>query len=195
MQISGKHELDLDRDTVWRELNNYTLLEQCIPGCEVLEPTEENEYRIKLLAKVGPIKTRFNGTICMTEIQPPDSYKLVFTGSGGSAGNVKGETQFMLKEEAGNKTILDYDSNVTITGKLAQIGTKLIDGAAKSYANEFFTNFVSAARQETGGEATTGHKTERAKAFSVLDLLSRKQKIAISATIIIILLIAGLLLI
>ena len=142
MQLSGQHELELDKNTVWNEINNHEMLKQCIPGCEKLEQVEENQFEITILTKVGPIKTRFNGKMSIVDIQAPDSYKLVGTGSGGSAGSAKGETLITLKDADNNTTILYYDASVSVNGKLAQIGAKMIDGTAKVFATQFFESFV-----------------------------------------------------
>lgn len=192
MQINGQHELALDKQTVWDGLNSTAILEQCIPGCEKLEETDKNNFNITVLAKIGPIKARFNGTAELADIQPPDSYKLVFSGNGGSAGSAKGETLVTLTE-SGGKTILDYDSSVAVTGKLAQIGAKLIDGAAKSYANQFFEAFVEKiGTKPDGGEAGLAPEGRTTKAFSVGSLLNLKARITIILIVLIVLLATGL---
>ncbi|MEX2525266.1 MAG: carbon monoxide dehydrogenase subunit G [Gammaproteobacteria bacterium] len=191
MKINGQHELDLDKKTVWDGLNNIAILEDCIPGCEKLEEIDKNNFNITVLAKVGPIKTRFNGTAELADIQPPDSYKLVFSGNGGSAGSAKGETLVTLTE-SGGRTILNYESSVAVTGKLAQIGAKLIDGAAKSYANQFFEAFVEKACSKPDGEAIPAREDRATKAFSVGSLINMKTRITITVIVLIILIAAGL---
>lgn len=191
MQIDGQHELGLDKQTVWDGLNNTAILEQCIPGCEKFEETDKNNFNITVLAKIGPIKTRFNGTAELADIQPPDSYKLVFSGNGGSAGSAKGETLVTLTE-SGDKTILNYESSVAVTGKLAQIGAKLIDGAAKSYANQFFEAFVEKIGTSPDAEAALVPEGRVTKAFSVGGLLNFKTRITITVIVLIVLFAAGL---
>ncbi len=191
MQINGQHELELDKKTVWDGLNDIAVLQYCIPGCEKLEEVDKNRFNITVLAKVGPIKTRFNGTVELTDIQPPESYKLVFSGNGGSAGSAKGETLITLTE-TGSKTFLNYESSVAVTGKLAQIGARLIDGAAKSYANQFFETFLEKAGGTPDGETSSGPENRAAEAFSVGSLISPKTRIIIIAIVFIVLIATGL---
>lgn len=176
MKIDGKHELDIDRQSVWNGLNDHELLARCIPGCEKLERTGENEYSIIVTARIGPIKTRFNGSISMTDIQEPKSYKLVFSGSGGSAGSAKGETSINLVESDNKKTVLEYHSSVAVTGKLAQIGTKLVDSAARSYADQFFSSFTNVLSPSDERSDSAGTETGNSNAISVLNLVDRKYK-------------------
>lgn len=185
MKLNGQHELDLDKASVWAGLNDREILEYCIPGCEKLDQTDENSFDITVLAKVGPIKTRFTGTAQLTDIQPPDSYRLVFSGNGGSAGSAKGETLITLTEED-NKTTLNYDSNVSVTGKLAQIGNKLIDGAARSYASQFFESFVETIKSTSSGEKNLSDKEKDKKEFAITDLLDSRIKTVLYAAIVII---------
>jgi carbon monoxide dehydrogenase subunit G len=193
MQLSGQHELELDKNTVWNEINNHEMLRQCIPGCEKLELVGDNQFEMTILAKVGPIKTRFNGKMSMQDIQAPNSYKLVGSGSGGSAGSAKGETLITLKDVEGNKTILNYEASVSVNGKLAQIGSKLIDGTSKSFASQFFENFVEAVKNKSANtENDIDVKTEsEQQAFSV-DLIPAGQSKIIIVSIVILALIAGL---
>lgn len=185
MKLSGKHELDLDKASVWNGLNDRDILEYCIPGCEKLDQKGDNDFEITVLAKVGPIKTRFTGTARLIDIQPPDSYRLVFSGNGGSAGSAKGETLISLTEE-NNRTVLNYESNVSVTGKLAQIGNKLIDGASRSYATQFFESFVETVKTTSSDKKELFGKGKDKKEFHVTDLVDSRLKFIIYTVVIII---------
>jgi len=183
MKLSGHQELDLNKTTVWEGLNNQEILEYCIPGCEKLDQTDDNNFNIVVLAKVGPIKTRFTGTVQLTDINPPESYRLVFSGNGGSAGTAKGDTLITLAEKE-NKTVLNYESNVSVTGKLAQIGNKLIDGASKAYATQFFESFVETIKSSSNNDEISTGKEK--KEFILTDLIDSRLKIIIYTVILII---------
>jgi uncharacterized protein len=185
MQISGQHELELDKNTVWNEITNHEMLRKCIPGCEKLELAGDNQFEMTILAKVGPIKTRFNGKMSMVDVHAPNSYKLVGSGSGGSAGSAKGETLITLTETGNNSTVLSYEASVSVNGKLAQIGAKLINSTAKSFAAQFFDSFVEAVKNKSINRENTivENTLPKEQAFSV-DLvpawLSGKMVVAVA---------------
>jgi uncharacterized protein len=187
MQLSGQHELELDKNTVWNEINNHEMLRQCIPGCEKLDLVDDNQFEMTILAKVGPIKTRFNGKMSMADIQAPNSYKLVGSGSGGSAGSAKGETLITLTELEGNKTLLNYEASVSVNGKLAQIGSKLIDGTAKSFASQFFETFVETVKNKSANtDNDIDVKTESEQQAFAVDLIpaGQSKKIMIASIVV-----------
>lgn len=138
MEITGKQRVEAGRDRVWAALNDPQVLKACIPGCESIEKESESDYKIVMLAAVGPIKARFNGKLAIKDSNPPIGYSLVFEGSGGAAGFGKGQACVTLSEEASDVTILDYTSSAQVSGKLAQVGSRLIDGVAKKLAGDFF---------------------------------------------------------
>ena len=187
MQLSGQHELALDRNTVWQEINDYEMLKQCIPGCEKLEQIEENQFELIILAKVGPIKTRFNGKMSIQDIQAPNSYRLVGSGSGGSAGSAKGETLITLTDTGDNNTILNYEASISVNGKLAQIGSKLINGTAKTFASQFFESFVEAVKNKSVSGDNNIKSTPDQAAFAVelIPAGQAKKVLLVSALIII----------
>jgi carbon monoxide dehydrogenase subunit G len=115
-------------------------LKACISGCEEITLVAENEYKVVLLAVVGPVKARFNGKLFLSEVNPPTSYSLLFEGTGGAAGFAKGGAQVSLSPQ-GKATTLDYTAKANIGGKIAQVGSRLIDGVARKIAAEFFTRF------------------------------------------------------
>jgi len=155
MELKGEQIIALPREQVWAALNDPAVLKQCVPGCDTFEPEGDNAYKVVMTASVGPVKARFNGALTLSDIEPPVSYKLAFTGSGGAAGFGKGSAQVALAEvDAG--TSLTYSVQAQVGGKLAQVGARLIDGVAKKMADEFFTRFskVVAAPAESDAHAS-----------------------------------------
>jgi len=149
MEMTGEQLIPAERDAVWTALNNPDVLKGCIPGCESLNPQSDNSYRISMLAAVGPVKARFNGKLDIHGITPPHGYTLSFEGSGGAAGFGKGGATVALEPaEAGTR--LTYTANAEVSGKLAQVGSRLIDGVAKKMAAEFFTRFKASFDTQAG---------------------------------------------
>jgi len=140
MNMSGEQLIPKDIDVVWEHLNNPETLQACIMGCESIEETGANQYAITLFAAVGPFKARFKGQLEVSDIQPPNSYRLSFTGTGGAIGMGKGTALVALKAQ-GDATLLEYESATQVEGKLAQIGSRLIDAAARKIASDFFEKF------------------------------------------------------
>jgi carbon monoxide dehydrogenase subunit G len=126
---------------VWAALNDPEALKAAIPGCESMERIGDDEWRATMAAKVGPVSARFAGTMKMTESTPPTGYTLKFEGQGGAAGFANGEAKVTLAPTEGGQTALTYVVKAQVGGKLAQIGSRLIDGAAAKIANEFFERF------------------------------------------------------
>ncbi len=143
MELSQRVEIPLGLVQVWQSLNDPVILQQCLPGCEVFESTSDSEFNITLLARVGPVKARFKGEVKLTDVNPPSSYTLSGAGKGGVAGFVKGSATVHLEEKTGETvTVMTYSVKANVGGKLAQLGSRLVFGAARKMANEFFTNFV-----------------------------------------------------
>jgi carbon monoxide dehydrogenase subunit G len=140
MTMSGEYELPAPRETVWQKLNDPEVLKACIPGCEELEVTAENEFRAVATTKIGPVKARFKGKVRITDLDPPNGYRISGEGEGGVAGFAKGgATVALTPTDAGTK--LAYNVEAQIGGKLAQLGQRLINGAAKKMADDFFERF------------------------------------------------------
>lgn len=139
MKLEGEEHIPLDPALVWTALNDPEVLKASIPGCEALEPMEEG-FRITMLASVGPVKARFNGKLALTEVCAPSSYTLVFEGSGGIAGFGKGTAGVSLADADGG-TRLTYQASAQVGGRIAQVGSRLIDGVAARMASEFFARF------------------------------------------------------
>jgi carbon monoxide dehydrogenase subunit G len=141
MEMNGSRMVPADIETTWRALNDPEVLKACIPGCESVERVSDNEYRLTMTARVGPVSARFTGRIVLADIVAPTSYTLSFEGQGGAAGFAKGEARVTLTvNDPGTR--IDYQVKSQIGGKLAQIGSRLVDGAAAKVADDFFARFV-----------------------------------------------------
>jgi len=143
LNMSGEVTLPADRATVWAKLNDPAVLKACIPGCEELEATEDQGFRATAKVKVGPVSARFKGKVTLSDLDPPNGYKITGEGEGGVAGFAKGGATVKLADKDGG-TLLSYDVEAQIGGKLAQLGQRLINGSAKKIADEFFSNFAKA---------------------------------------------------
>ena len=140
MKLSGNYEIPAEKTKVWEALNDPEVLKACIPGCESLEVTGENAFSAQVTAKVGPVKAKFKGNVTLGDMDPPNSYRISGEGQGGPAGFAKGGADVRLADSDGG-TSLTYEVDATVGGKLAQIGQRLIDGAAKKMADDFFGAF------------------------------------------------------
>jgi uncharacterized protein len=147
---------------VWTALNDPDTLKACLPGCEVLERTADNEYRVVMAARVGPVSARFNGRMTLRDIDPPNGYTLQFEGQGGAAGFARGDARVALAPEGEQATALTYTAKAQVGGKLAQIGSRLVDGAAAKMTDDFFARFVErlAPKQPEELAATPASATE-----------------------------------
>ena len=141
MEMTNTLVVPASVDAVWRALNDPAALKSCIPGCESLERTGDDTWQAKLAARVGPVSAKFNGTMRMTDSTPPTGYTLKFEGQGGAAGFANGEARVTLAPAADGQTSLTYVAKAQVGGKLAQIGSRLIDGAAAKLAEDFFEKF------------------------------------------------------
>ena len=146
MDMSGEYRIAAPREAVWAALNDPDLLRQCIPGCEEIEKTSPTEFTAKVTAKVGPVKARFKGRMQQQDLQPPHRYTLSFEGDGGMAGFAKGSAEVELVEEgeAREQTRLNYRAQAQIGGRLAQIGSRLIDATAAKMSAQFFERLTQA---------------------------------------------------
>jgi carbon monoxide dehydrogenase subunit G len=141
MQLTDSQRIAAPRETVWAALNDPEVLRACIPGCESLQMTSPTAMTAKVTLKVGPVKATFGGTVTLSEIDPPNGYRITGEGSGGVAGFAKGGAVVRLEADGPDATILSYDVDAQIGGKLAQLGARLIDGTARKLAGEFFAKF------------------------------------------------------
>jgi uncharacterized protein len=143
MKMNGEVQLAAPRAVVWEKLNDAVVLKQCIPGCEELDKTSETEFQAVATIKIGPVKARFKGRVQLSEIDPPNGYKISGEGEGGVAGFAKGGAVVKLTDKDGG-TLLSYDVESQIGGKLAQLGQRLVQGTAKKLADDFFNKFAAA---------------------------------------------------
>jgi len=144
MEMKGSRVVPADVDTTWRALNDPEVLRECIPGCESIDRVSDTEYRVLMTARVGPVSAKFSGRLTLADIAAPRSYTLKFEGQGGAAGFANGSAKVELSPVEGG-TRIDYAVNAQVGGKLAQIGSRLIDGAAAKVADDFFARFVARA--------------------------------------------------
>ncbi|MGE0852231.1 MAG: carbon monoxide dehydrogenase subunit G [Hyphomicrobiaceae bacterium] len=142
--MSGERVLPADKATVWARLNDAETLKAAIPGCESLEKLSDTELQAVAKVKIGPVSARFKGKVNLTDMDPPNSYRISGQGEGGIAGFAKGGANVRLTDAEGGGTRLSYDVDAQVGGKIAQLGSRLIDSTAKKLADEFFTNFAKA---------------------------------------------------
>jgi carbon monoxide dehydrogenase subunit G len=140
MEMEGSRVLAITQDQAWAALNDPEVLKASIPGCEKVEATGENRYGVVVAVKVGPLAAKFAGKIVLTDVNPPESYTLTFDGQGGAAGFGKGQAKVKLTPQ-GTGCELAYSASAQVGGKLAQVGQRLIDGVARSMAEDFFKRF------------------------------------------------------
>ena len=159
MDMTGEQLIALPQQRVWEALNNPEVLKACIPGCETMEKVSDAEYRVVMSASVGPVKAKFSGKLLLSDLNPPNSYSLAFEGSGGAAGFGKGSSTVTLSPAEGG-TRLAYTAHATVGGKLAQVGSRLIDGVARKMADDFFAKFNQTLVPTHPGTAPAAASTE-----------------------------------
>ncbi|MCL4801857.1 MAG: carbon monoxide dehydrogenase subunit G [Burkholderiales bacterium] len=152
MEMNGEQLIPTAQQRVWEALNDPEVLRACIPGCDSIEKVSDTEFKVSMTAAVGPVKAKFNGKLLLSDLNPPTSYAIAFEGSGGAAGFGKGGAKVTLKPEGGS-TRLEYAAKATVGGKLAQVGSRLIDGVAQKMTNDFFTRFNRAVAPPAPGAA------------------------------------------
>ena len=140
MEMTGEQLIPLPQEATWAALNDPQILKECIPGCDSITRTGDQEYEVLMTAKVGPVSAKFKGKMTVADADPPRAYTLRFEGQGGVAGFARGEAAIALSPE-GQATRLAYTAKATVGGKLAQVGARLVDGVAKQLAGKFFENF------------------------------------------------------
>lgn len=162
MEMLGNRHLGITQQQAWEALNDPETLKKCIPGCDKFELTGDNTYSVALAVKIGPVSAKFNGKVVLSDIVAPNGYKLSFEGQGGVAGFAKGSSSVTLKPVAGDAAPaeeaaapaagceLDYTVQAQVGGKIAQLGQRLIDGAAKSTADDFFKRFEAEMQSRYG---------------------------------------------
>jgi len=141
MELTSSRTVPASVETTWEALNDPETLKACIPGCESIERVSATEFRVAMTARVGPVSAKFNGRIVLADLVPPSSYRMSFEGQGGAAGFARGEARVALApDDAGTR--ITYTATAQVGGKLAQIGSRLVDGAAAKVADDFFARLV-----------------------------------------------------
>jgi len=169
MEMLGNRRLGITQQQAWEALNDPETLKKCIPGCDKFELTGDNQYSVALAVKIGPVSAKFNGKVMLSDIVAPDGYKLTFEGQGGVAGFAKGSSSVTLRpldgaaaEPAPVGCELDYTVQAQVGGKIAQLGQRLIDGAAKSTADDFFKRFEAEMQSRYGPPPAAAEETAEA---------------------------------
>ena len=145
MTMTGEVQLAASRHTVWAMLNDPDVLKACIPGCESLEKLSDTEFAAVAVNKIGPVKAKFKGKVTLSDLDPPNGYRISGQGDGGVAGFAKGGAEVKLSDRD-EGTLLTYNVEAQIGGKLAQLGQRLINGTAKKLADDFFARFAEAVK-------------------------------------------------
>lgn len=150
MDMKDSRIINASQAKVWAALNDPAMLKQCIIGCDSLEATTPDTFVAAMSVKVGPVSAKFKGKLQLQNVQPPNSYTLKFEGQGGPAGFANGTANVSLTAETPSTTRLDYTANAMIGGKLAQVGSRLVDAAARKIADDFFSKFDALVAESVG---------------------------------------------
>jgi len=169
MDLTGEYRIPAPRDKVWEALNDPEILKQCIDGCEELNKDSDTSFSAKVTAKVGPVKAKFAGKVTLSDLDPPNGYKISGEGQGGVAGFAKGGATVKLTED-GSDTVLNYEANAEVGGKLASVGSRLVEGVAKKQADDFFGKFSDIVGG--GADAAPAEGAAPAEAASAADASS-----------------------
>lgn len=153
MDMQDSQRIAAPRAVVWAALNDPDVLKACIPGCDSIEKLGENELQAHVTLKIGPVKASFSGKVTLSNIDPPNGYTISGEGQGGAAGHARGGADVRLEEE-GEETVLNYTVRAEVGGKIAQLGSRLIDATAKKLAGEFFDKFAEVVAPETESDET-----------------------------------------
>ncbi|HVO90009.1 MAG TPA: carbon monoxide dehydrogenase subunit G [Casimicrobiaceae bacterium] len=151
MDLVGTRIIDASRERVYEALNDPEVLKACIPGCESLERVTDEEWRAVVAARIGPVAARFNGKVQLIDRNPPIGYTLKFQGQGAAAGFANGEARVSLGDNGNGQTELSYAAKAQVGGKLAQVGSRLVDGAAAKLTEDFFSSFTRRVGAPEGG--------------------------------------------
>ena len=169
MEMTGEFRIPAPRQRVWEALNDPEILKQSIPGCQTLEKVSDTEFNGKVVASVGPVRATFGGKVTLSDLDPPQSYTISGEGSGGVAGFAKGGAKVNLAEDGG-ATVLHYEVQAQVGGKLAQVGSRLIDGVARKMASDFFGRFAATVAPEQSPAPAEPAKSEAAAAAPAAEI-------------------------
>lgn len=162
MEMSGEERIPASQGDTWAALNDPEILKSCVPGCDAIDRLAENEYQVLMVARIGPVSAKFKGKLALSDLNPPHAYAIAFEGQGGAAGFGKGSAQVQLAPD-GEGTKLTYQVKASVGGKLAQIGSRLVDAAARKVAQDFFAAFndkVASLHGAPAGAAGEEHRPE-----------------------------------
>jgi uncharacterized protein len=148
MEMTGEFRIPAPRERVWQALNDPEILKQAIPGCQTIEKVSDTEFVAKVVAKVGPVKATFGGKVNLTDLDPPNAYTISGEGTGGVAGFAKGSAKVHLDADGSEATVLHYEVQAHVGGKLAQIGSRLVDATSRKMADDFFAHFAAVVAPE-----------------------------------------------
>ena len=154
MKMTGQRLLPVPRQQAWDALNDPEMLKACIPGCDSIVQTDPNTFEVLMAARIGPVAARFKGRLTQSDVVEPESYTLAFDGQGGVAGFGKGTAAVRLTPVEGG-TMLDYEADAQVGGKIAQIGSRLVDAAAAKIADEFFKSFETKLTETAAADAAS----------------------------------------
>jgi uncharacterized protein len=144
MNLTGQQTLPASQAQAWAALNDTAMLQAAVPGCEAITPAGDGAFDVAMAVAIGPVKAKFKGRLMLSDLKPPSSYQIAFEGSGGAAGHGKGQAQVRLEALGPASTLLHYTVVASVGGKLAQIGSRLVDAAAQKLAADFFARFEAA---------------------------------------------------
>jgi uncharacterized protein len=162
MKLTDSQVIPASRERVWNGLNDPVILQQCIPGCSKIEVVSPTEFKATVTVAVGPVKANFSGQVTLSDLNPPESYRISGKGNGGFVGFATGGANIRLTALSANETQMDYDVDAQIGGKLAMLGSRLIDSTATSMADKFFTKFGNLVKDQAGAQhAATSAATKR----------------------------------
>ena len=180
MELTSSRTVPASVEKTWAALNDPETLKACIPGCESIERVSDTEFKVAMTARVGPVSAKFSGRIILSDIVPPTSYKISFEGQGGAAGFARGEAKVALTPD-GSGARIEYNVNAQVGGKLAQIGSRLVDGAAAKIADDFFACFV----ERLGGGAAAAAEPAFALAETATTSRTMWLRLAVAVAIIV----------
>jgi carbon monoxide dehydrogenase subunit G len=162
MDMQDSRRIEAPREVVWAALNDPEVLKACIPGCESVEKIGDNELQAAVVLKIGPVKASFSGKVTLTNLDPPNGYTISGEGQGGVAGHARGGADIRLEAD-GDATILHYTVRAEVGGKIAQLGSRLIDSTAKKLAGEFFERFGEVVAPSPDADAPEGGEAPKGK--------------------------------
>ena len=197
MEMTGEQLIPASQQDTWNALNDPEILKACVPGCEAIDPVSQNEFQVAMVARVGPVSAKFKGKLSLSDLDPPNSYSIAFEGQGGAAGFGKGSARVALAPQDGG-TRLGYTVNASVGGKLAQIGSRLVDAAARKIADDFFKAFNdkvaslhgAATREGEHGETHDEHHVEPVPADPDMPTISSATVALIAAVALVVVFIA-----